>query len=117
METAVDRIFVEVKGVTLEEAGVAKFPDAPTERGVRHLLQLGQSLEEGYKAAVLFVIQMKGVKYFTPNYRTHRAFGETLREVKEKGVSVWAIDCIVTEGELRAGDAVKVVLADEADGV
>ena len=117
VETAVDRIFVEVKGVTLEEAGVAKFPDAPTERGVRHLLQLGQSLEEGYKAAVLFVIQMKGVKYFTPNYRTHRAFGETLREVKEKGVSVWAIDCIVTEGELRAGDAVKVVLADEADGV
>lgn len=114
-ETATDKIFIEVKGVTLEEAGVAMFPDAPTERGVRHLQQLAQSIGEGFKAAVLFVIQMKGVKYFTPNYRTHRAFGETLTQVAAQGVSVLAIDCLVTEGELIAGDAVRVVLEEAAD--
>ena len=80
LETAAERIFVEVKGVTLEEEGVAMFPDAPTERGIKHLQELGLCIQEGYKAAVLFVIQMKGVKDFTPNYQTHRAFGQALQQ-------------------------------------
>lgn len=115
LETAEDKIFVEVKGVTLEEAGVAKFPDAPTERGVRHLQELGRSIQEGYKAAVFFVIQMKGVKYFTPNYQTHRAFGQALQQAQEQGVSVLAIDCHVTESQLIAGDPVRIALKEEGD--
>ena len=87
------KIFIEVKGVTLENAGVVKFPDAPTERGVKHLNELCEAVEDGYEAYVFFVIQMKGVKYFTPNMKTHAAFGEALRAAQEKGVHILAYDC------------------------
>lgn len=110
LETDCERYLAEVKGVTLEKAGVAMFPDAPTERGLRHLKELGRSLKMGYKALMLFVIQMKGVKYFTPNDDTHRAFGEMLRRVSEAGVGLLAVDCHVTETGLIAADPVEIVL-------
>lgn len=110
LETATDKIFVEVKGVTLEKDGVALFPDAPTERGVRHVQELGRCLEAGYKAILLFIIQMKGIKYLTPNYQTHRAFGEALKIARDQGVTILAVDCRVTPEELIAADPVKVIL-------
>ena len=77
LETAEGRrIFIEVKGVTLEEEGIARFPDAPTERGIKHIQELQQAVSEGYEAYILFVIQMKNVFQFEPNDRTHRAFGD-----------------------------------------
>ncbi|MCI8483760.1 MAG: DNA/RNA nuclease SfsA [Lachnospiraceae bacterium] len=90
------KIFLEVKGVTLEEEGIARFPDAPTERGVKHMLELEKALREGYEAWILFVIQMKGIRWFEPNDRTHPQFGETLRQVQKSGVRVLACDCQVT---------------------
>ena len=87
---------MEVKGVTLENDGVCAFPDAPTERGVKHLRGLAQAVREGYGAFVLFVIQMPDVKYLRPNDDTDPAFGAALREAAEAGVTVLAMDCGVT---------------------
>ena len=86
LEDAQGKIFVEVKGVTLEEDGEVRFPDAPTERGVKHLRGLRRAVEQGYRAAVFFVVQMKGVTRFRPNDKTHPAFGDALREAA--GVSL-----------------------------
>ena len=91
---------VEVKGVTLEQDGVAAFPDAPTERGVRHLEELSAARREGYECAVCFVIQMKGPTRFRPNEATHPAFGAALRAAAEAGVDVLAYDCRVTPDQL-----------------
>ena len=91
------RCFLEVKGVTLENDGVCAFPDAPTERGVKHLKGLIQATMEGYGAYVLFVIQMADVKYLRPNDDTDPAFGEALREAASNGVQIFAVDCAVTE--------------------
>lgn len=102
--------FIEVKGVTLEEDGVARFPDAPTERGLKHIYELIAAKEEGYEANVLFVIQMKGTKYFEPNYKTHAAFGDALKTAKAAGVNIIAIDCLVTIDEVIADKYVEVVL-------
>ena len=90
------RCFLEVKGVTLENDGVCAFPDAPTERGVKHLRGLTQAVREGYGAFVLFVIQMPDVKYLRPNDVTDPAFAAARREAAEAGVSVLAMDCGVT---------------------
>ena len=87
---------MEVKGVTLENDGVCAFPDAPTERGVKHLRGLTQAVQEGYGAFVLFVIQMPDVKYLRPNDTTDPAFAAALREAAEAGVTVLAMDCGVT---------------------
>ena len=84
---------MEVKGVTLEQDGVALFPDAPTERGVKHLEELIRAVEDGFLAYALFVIQMKGVRQFRPNEEMHRAFGEALRKARDCGVKVLAFDC------------------------
>ena len=89
--------FLEVKGVTLENDGICAFPDAPTERGVKHLKGLTKLAQEGYGAYVLFVIQMSDVKYLHPNDATDPAFGATLREAAQNGVQVLAMDCAVTE--------------------
>ena len=94
------RGFVEVKGVTLEQDGVAAFPDAPTERGVRHLEELSAARREGYECAVCFVIQMKCPTRFRPNEATHPAFGAALRAAAEAGVDVLAYDCRVTPDQL-----------------
>lgn len=101
---------IEVKGVTLEENGRAFFPDAPTERGVKHIYELCGAVKEGYKACILFVIQMKGVKDFSPNDKTHAAFGEALRYADKQGVKIKAVDCSVTADSMVIDGDVKVVL-------
>lgn len=88
--------FLEVKGVTLENDGVCAFPDAPTQRGVKHLKGLSRAVREGYGAYVLFVIQMADVKYLRPNDDTDPAFGAALREAADAGVQILAMDCAVT---------------------
>jgi sugar fermentation stimulation protein A len=100
-ETSEKRGFVEVKGVTLEDDGVCAFPDAPTERGVKHLKGLTQAAKDGYGAFVLFVVQMPDVKYLHPNDKTDPAFGKALREAARNGVTVLAMDCAVTEDEMH----------------
>lgn len=97
------RIFVEVKGVTLEREGIVLFPDAPTERGTKHLRELVGALKEGYEAMVLFVVQMEGMKGFLPNDDTDPVFGRTLRQARDAGVQVRVIDCTVTRDALAAG--------------
>ena len=102
--------FMEVKGVTLEQNGTASFPDAPTERGLKHLLELQEAAREGYGAAVLFVIQMKDIRSFTPNRHTHPAFADALKEVSKHGVQILAKDCIVTEHSMTIDQDVPVIL-------
>ncbi|MBQ5709128.1 MAG: DNA/RNA nuclease SfsA, partial [Anaerotignum sp.] len=102
--------FIEVKGVTLEENGVAKFPDAPTERGAKHLRELIKAKQEGYEAAVLFVIQMKGVKEFRPNEERDTAFTADLREASEAGVKILAYDCHVDVGKVWMENQIPVIL-------
>ena len=104
------RAFVEVKGVTLETDGVASFPDAPTLRGVKHLRELTASLGDGYEAYVLFVIQMKEISVLRPNDETHKEFGDALRAAVRAGVRVFAVDCIVSPGEVVADQLVPVEL-------
>ena len=101
---------VEVKGVTLEEDGHARFPDAPTQRGVKHLEELIACQEEGYEAAVCFVIQMAGMGDFAPNDVTHPAFGAALRRAAEAGVRVLAMECAVTPDTLTVTAPVPVLL-------
>ena len=110
IETEKDKIFVEVKGVTLEEDGVVLFPDAPTERGVKHINELCRCVEEGYRAYIFFIIQMDNVKYFTPNRRTHPAFADTLKNAQQKGVNIVALDCKVTENSIVADKFVEIRL-------
>ncbi|MFQ9892043.1 MAG: DNA/RNA nuclease SfsA [Emergencia sp.] len=105
-----NRAFMEVKGVTLEEGGVARFPDAPTERGVKHVEELCRAKEEGFLCYVLFVIQMQGVCRFEPNDRTHKAFGDALRRAEKKGVIVLACDCKVTRNTLNIENMIPVQL-------
>ena len=90
------RCFLEVKGCTLEQDGVCAFPDAPTERGAKHLRGLTAAVGEGYGAYVLFVIQMSDVKYIRPHDETDPAFGAALREAAQKGVKILAMDCAVS---------------------
>ena len=104
------RAFLEVKGVTLEDGGVASFPDAPTERGIKHINELVSAAHDGYAAYILFVIQMKGIHEFRPNDVTHKAFGDALRLASENGVRIIAMDCIVTSYSMTVDAPVKVVL-------
>ena len=104
------RCFLEVKGCTLETDGVCTFPDAPTERGAKHLRHLTQLAREGYGTYVLFVIQMCDVAYFRPNDATDPAFGRALREAVDAGVQVLAMDCAVTENTMTIRNPVKIVL-------
>lgn len=104
--------FVEVKGVTLEEEGIVRFPDAPTERGVKHLEELARCRDNGFEAAICFVIQMERVRYFTPNERTHPAFGKALRKAAASGVEVLAYDCQVRPDRLELRQAVPVRLTE-----
>lgn len=103
-------MYLEVKGVTLEDDGVCRFPDAPTDRGAKHLRELIRAKEEGFDAGVLFVIQMKPVKYLEPNDKTDPTFGKALREAYTAGVKIMAVDCIVTEDSMIIGDQVEVRL-------
>ena len=104
------KAFIEVKGVTLEENGIAMFPDAPTERGVKHINELVRAVSCGFEAYILFVIQMKEILKLKPNDKTHKAFGDALRTASEKGVKVIAIDSFVTENSITAGEYIEVEL-------
>lgn len=110
MEEGKRKVFLEVKGVTLEENGIARFPDAPTGRGTRHLKELERAVSEGYEAAVLFVIQMRHIQYMEPNGATDPEFAESLRSAAEHGVQVLAYDCVVTEDSMEIHRPVPVHL-------
>lgn len=105
-----ERGFIEVKGVTLEEDGVAKFPDAPTVRGAKHVRELMNAVDNGYKAMILFVVQMRGCTYFTPNIEMDEAFSENLVKSSKLGVQVIAYDTDVEENELVLNETVRVIL-------
>lgn len=109
-EAGARRGFVEVKGVTLEENGHARFPDAPTERGVKHLEELIQTVREGYEPTVCFVLQMEGMTVFSPNDETHPAFGAALRRAAQSGVRVIAVECHVTRDALAISHTVPILL-------
>lgn len=102
--------FLEVKGVTLENDGICAFPDAPTDRGAKHLRGLTQAVQDGYGAYALFVIQMTDVRYIHPNDNTDPAFGQALREAAANGVQILAMDCIVTEDSMTINAPVEVRL-------
>lgn len=104
------KILIEVKGVTLEENNVARFPDAPSERAVKHVRELQEAVKEGYEAYVFFVVQMEGADYFTPNMDTHPAFGEALKEAAEAGVLATAWDCHVKPDSIHIRREMPVVL-------
>ena len=104
------KIFLEVKGCTLETDGIARFPDAPTQRGVKHINELIDCISEGYEAYILFVIQMKGINHFEPNDTTHKAFGDALRQAEKSGVKILAYDCIVTPNSIDIDKEIKVKL-------
>lgn len=102
--------FVEVKGCTLEDNGFCRFPDAPTERGVKHLNELTSCMADGYEATVCFVIQMDGMKSFSPNDATHPAFGDALRAAHRAGVQVLALGCHVEPDSLKITRSIPVAL-------
>lgn len=102
--------YIEVKGVTLEKNGVAMFPDAPTERGIKHIKELCKVYKKGMNAYMIFVIQMKGMKCFKPNDETHKAFGEMLKEAEAIGVKILAVECEAKEESLRIQGEVAVIL-------
>lgn len=110
IEDGDEKVFLEVKGVTQEHSGTALFPDAPTERGVKHIEELISSMDEGYNAYVLFVIQMKGVHVFKPNDEIHRAFGDALRRARDKGVKIIAMDCKVLPDSMVIDSEVPIEL-------
>lgn len=110
IEAGEKKIFIEVKGVTLEQDQVAMFPDAPSDRAVKHLNELCHAVKDGYEAYVFFVIQMKDIRYFTPNKKTHPAFCEALKQAKAFGVHILAYDCYVTSDSIIIADKVPVVL-------
>ncbi len=104
------KAFLEVKGVTLEVEGQARFPDAPTERGVKHVRELMGCVQEGYEAYLLFVIQMTGIQSFAPNWDTHPAFGSALQEAARAGVQILAYDCQVRPDDSVLDQPVPVLL-------
>ena len=110
VEGKTKKAFIEVKGCTLEIDGVVKFPDAKTERGVKHVKELIKAKEEGYLAYIIFVIQMEDVLYFTPNVDMHKEFGDVLKEADEKGVKVLAYDSKVEIDNIILNNPVKVIL-------
>ena len=102
--------FMEVKGVTLERQGIAAFPDAPTERGVKHVDELTALARKGVPCFLLLVIQMKGVVGFRPNWETHPKFGHALERAKKAGVRILAYDCLVTEGSMQIHAPIPIIL-------
>ena len=110
LETPRGLHLVEVKGVTLEEGGHTRFPDAPTERGIKHLHELIRAVKNGHKASVVFVIQMENVLDFAPNDATHPAFGAALRQAAAAGVQVVAVNCRVAPDSLEILHRIPVIL-------
>lgn len=110
LEAGEQKAYVEVKGVTLEEEGIALFPDAPTERGIRHMEELIKAKSEGFGAYLVFIVQMNGVVFFSPHSRMHPEFGAVLKKAHEQGVHILCYDCEVKEDALTFGDPVPIVL-------
>lgn len=110
VESDLRKAFIEVKGVTLEEQGIARFPDAPTLRGIKHMEELIRCMEDGYEAYLLFVIQMKGIRRFEPNWNTHQEFGETLIKAQKAGVKLLAYDCRIEPELIEIEDPVPINL-------
>lgn len=113
VESSRRKAFMEVKGVTLEENNIARFPDAPTQRGLKHVEDLIHCIQDGYEAYLLFVIQMKGLTCFEPNWNTHPEFGEALIDAQNAGVKLLAYDCFVTENLMEIRDPVPINLKKE----
>lgn len=111
IETPEDKIFMEVKGVTLEQEDVVLFPDAPSDRAIKHVHELADAVRAGYKAYIMLVVQMEGVKYFTPNRKTHPEFADALIEAKKAGVNIIAYDCLVTKESMTINKPVPVYLS------
>ena len=107
------KAWIEIKGVTLEEDGICRFPDAPTQRGVKHIRELEKSLQDGYEAWIVFVIQMNGMRYFQPNWKTHEEFGDALVHAKQSGVHILALECNVSEGEIYIEKEIETNLKKE----
>lgn len=112
VETPKDKVFIEVKGVTLEQEDVVLFPDAPSERAVKHVKELMEAVEEGYRACIILAIQMENVKYFTPNRMTQPEFADVLMEARQAGVKVLAYDCKVTPDSMEIQNPVPVRLSE-----
>lgn len=108
IEEGEKKAFIEVKGVTLENDGVASFPDAPTERGIKHIKELILARERGYDTYIFFVIQMKGVTKFEPSYKNHMEFAKALKEAQDRGVKILAYDSIVTPDKIKIDKPVAV---------
>ena len=104
------KAFVEIKGVTLENDGIVSFPDAPTERGVKHLNELITALDYGFECYVIFVVQMKGVTEFKANRERHPEFADALKKAFESGVKIKALDCIVTHDEIKLDTEISVCI-------
>ena len=107
---------IEVKGCTLESEGVARFPDAPTLRGLKHVRGLTALARQGWRCVALIVIQMKGVDVFEPNWQTQPEFGQALIEARAAGVEIVAMDCRVAPGSVALDAPVRVRLEDGARG-
>ncbi len=110
IESGERKIFIEVKGVTLEDNGIMSFPDAPTERGIKHIRELMDAKENGFEAYIFFVAQMKNCKYFTPNRERHPQFAEVLREASDFGVEVKCVNCNVWEDGLEIDGFINIKL-------
>lgn len=104
------RGFIEVKGVTLEQNDIALFPDAPTERGTKHVYEMIRAVEDGYMGCLFFLIQMNGIRYFTPNRETDPRFAEALTTAYRQGVRILAYDSVVRENEINIGSRIPVIL-------
>lgn len=104
------KIFIEVKGATLEVDKVAMFPDAPTERGTKHVLEMMEAVDMGYDGYIIFLIQMRGVQYFTPNFKMDFRFSEGLKKAANHGVKILAFDSIVEEDGIVLGERINVIL-------
>ena len=110
VESPAQRAFVEVKGVTLERSGEVLFPDAPTQRGARHLTELVACREQGFDAYAVFIIQMENVRCFRPNGETDPIFARSLSVARQAGVHILAYDCLVTPESLEIRSPVPVLL-------
>ncbi|NLJ41949.1 MAG: DNA/RNA nuclease SfsA [Clostridiales bacterium] len=102
-ETGAEKGFIEVKGVTLENNGICSFPDAPTQRGIKHVYEMIKAVEMGYRGYIFFLVQMEGMKYFIPNDETDPVFGRALREAHQAGVDILVYDSLVKEDEILIG--------------
>lgn len=109
-ESEREKGFIEIKGVTLEEEGICMFPDAPTERGTKHVLEMIEAVKEGYIGILFFLVQMKGPKLFQLNWQMDPVFSEAVNAAKEKGVQVIAYDSVVVENNIQIGDPVEILL-------